>query len=337
MQLFRLNPRTISIHPNIILYTIGISSLAYVLFLIRSIILQVFIAFLIMTALRPFTLFLQNKLKFPRVLAIIVVYLVVLSLLILAVLLVVPPLVTESQNLLRTFGVWSYLPVQQIQSLSFSLQDLNSLASSFGQSIPVLLGIVAGTFSGLFALFTILVISVYLLIDRNKLHSRIEWFTKKSEHIHTAQRFVDEVEDQLGGWVRAQLILMLSIGVITYIGLLVLGIPYALPLAILAGLLELLPNIGPTLSAIPGVVLGFLTGGWVLGIAVLVFYIVVQQLENNLLVPNVMSANVNVSPLATILTILVGLQLAGVVGALLAVPIYIVGRTMYGFWRGNLQ
>ena len=142
------------------------------------------------------------------------------------------------------------------------------------------------------------------------------------------------IENQLGGWVRGQLVLMLVIAVFTYIGFLLIGIPYALPLAILAGFLEILPNIGPTIAAVPAITIAYISSGPALAVVALLFSILVQQLENNVIVPKVMRENANVNPLISIIAILIGLQLAGVVGALLAIPLYIVIRTVYGsFFR----
>jgi len=178
--------------------------------------------------------------------------------------------------------------------------------------------------------------SFYLLIDRENLHKKISLLTKDRKHLSTAEKFITSVEHQLGGWIRGQLILMIVIGIVTYIGLRLLGIPYALPLALLAGLLEILPNLGPTIAAVPAVILAVASGGGVLmgGITVL-FYIVIQQIENNLLVPKIMQDSVDVNPLTTIVTILVGLQIAGVIGALLSVPAYIILRSAYSLWLNN--
>ena len=116
---------------------------------------------------------------------------------------------------------------------------------------------------------------------------------------------------------------MSIIGVLIYIGLRLLGIPYALPLAIFAGILEAVPNIGPVISAIPGVVIA-LTISPVMGLAAAALYFLVQQLENSVVVPKVMQKATGVNPLITILSLAIGFQLAGPLGAILAVPIVIV-------------
>jgi predicted PurR-regulated permease PerM len=104
-------------------------------------------------------------------------------------------------------------------------------------------------------------------------------------------------------------------------------------LAILAGLLELIPNLGPTIAAIPAIIIAFATHGVVSGSAVTVMALMIQQLENNYLVPKIMSSTAKVSPLVVILLILMGSQLAGISGALLAVPLYIMLRSWYSFYH----
>jgi len=128
-----------------------------------------------------------------------------------------------------------------------------------------------------------------------------------------------KVEVKTGAWVRGQIVLMFLVGFTTYIGLTILGVEFALPLAVIAGLLELIPTIGPIVSAIPAAIIAF-TQGPLLGLGVIALYILIQQLENNILVPKVMEKAVGLSPLITIFSLLVGAALFGILGAVLAVP-----------------
>ena len=132
-----------------------------------------------------------------------------------------------------------------------------------------------------------------------------------------------QIEEKLGGWFRGQLFLSLVIGVLSFIGLSILGISYALPLAVIAGVMEVIPVIGPIISAIPPILIA-LTISPILGLGVAIMYFVIQQLENHLLVPQVMKRAVGLNPLVVILTIAVGSRLLGFAGALLAVPIAVV-------------
>ena len=287
-----------------------------------------------MVALHPIVHKLEVKLRFPRLLAIMVTYVFVFLGIVSSLGLLIPPLARELYQLVREFNLpWLQ---DEIVNFSFNLTEVSSIIEQLGNSVNTLYSVITSTFSSIFTVMTVLVISLFLMLDRRRLHLRVAWFTKNKQHLKVAKEFINSLEYQLGGWVRGQLILMLVIGVVTYIGLALLSVPYAAPLALLAASLEVLPNLGPTLSAIPSIVIGIITGGPVLGLVVFVFYVLVQQLENNLLVPKIMQDNVDVSPLISILSILIGLEMAGIVGALLAIPVYIVVRSVYSTWFKDL-
>jgi predicted PurR-regulated permease PerM len=321
------NKHAVEISPSIVIFTVGFLGTLYFLFVIRQILVLLFLAFIVMTALRPTVEKLNRKLGIPRMLAIVLVYVLTLAGLTGLIVLVLPPFVNEINNFLRTID----FPVLQdeIKNIKFTLSEWSGLLDQVGNGAGFILSLIEATFNIFFAFFTVMVMSVYLMIDRPALHKKIGWLTKNRSHLKKAAQFLDSIEAQLGGWIRGQIILMVLIGVITYIGLSLLSMPYALPLAILAGLLEILPNLGPTLAAVPAVVIGFMMVSPLMGIAMLVFYTLVQQLENNLIVPKVMQANADVNPLIAILTILAGLKMGGVIGALLAVPFYILLRSVY--------
>ena len=317
----------IAIAPISMIYFLAIILGIYFLYMVRQIILLVFMAFILMVALGPVSRKLQKYLKFPKPISIVATYVLFVALLALFVSIVIPPLVTQLGGLVHLINIPAVQ--NELLDVQFSLTDLSSLVERVGSSLGAVLSVVSSTFSGIFTTFTLLVMSFFMLQEREKIHWKIRWFTNKKDHIERAKHFIDDVEVQLGGWVRGQLILMLVIGSMTYLGLLALNVPYALPLAILAGLLEMVPNIGPTIAAIPAVIIAYFQVNPVMAIATLVLTIAIQQIENNFLVPKVMNDNAHVSPLVSIVSILIGVELGGVLGALLAVPIYILIRTAY--------
>jgi predicted PurR-regulated permease PerM len=130
----------------------------------------------------------------------------------------------------------------------------------------------------------------------------------------------NDIETTLGAYVRAQIIMIVTIGVAAYIGLLLLRVPYALPLAVVAGLTEAIPIVGPIFGAIPAVLIAFSINP-VTGLLVAGWYIVIQQLEANILVPKLMESQIGLNPLLVIVAIIAGATLNGVVGALLAIPV----------------
>jgi len=128
-----------------------------------------------------------------------------------------------------------------------------------------------------------------------------------------------EVERNVGQWLKGQLLLMLVVGLASFIGLLLLDIRYPLALAMVAGLLEIVPMIGPVLSAVVAAIIGF-SETPVKGVGVIALFLIIQQLENNLLVPKIMQKVSGFSPLIILLALLIGSEFFGVVGAIVAVP-----------------
>lgn len=307
--------------------------LLFILFLTKEIIFALFFAVILMSAFnQPVIWFEKNGV--PRPLAIFFIYVVTFVILGLLLTFIVPPLATELTNFVKTVPI--RLP-QEFAEIKLSLTDYSNVISQIGSSISSVLNIVSTTFSTVFFFVTVIVMSFYMLLDRKNLHKKFGWFDKQNYWENLAKEYLDDVELQLGSWVRGQLFLMFVIGLITYIFLALLSIPYALPLAVLAGLLEILPNIGPTIASIPAIVLAFLLVNPTMGGFVALFYIVVQQLENNLLVPRIMKSAVNVEPLTAIIVILMGVRLGGVAGALLSIPFYLMIRTAIGTYQREVK
>lgn len=333
-SLFGQSNKTVHISLSSVFNAVVLILSLYGLYLIRSILLLVFLGFILMVAINPLVKILQRKAKVPRAIGIALSYVALLSLLTLGFAVIVPPLATEISALVRSIPI----PVlqEQIADLKFTVQEWNTVIERVGTSLPLLYNVITTTFSGLFSFITLLVITYYLLYERPILYKKIGWFTKDKKHFSQAEEFLDNLEFQLGGWVRGQLILMIVVGIMTYIGLALLSIPYAVPLAITAAILEILPNLGPTLSAIPSIFIAYITFGPAMAGIILLLYIIIQQLENTVLVPRIMKVNANVDPLASIILILVGHQLAGIPGALLGIPFYIVLRLVYTTFRHKI-
>ena len=167
----------------------------------------------------------------------------------------------------------------------------------------------------------------YLLIARDKLDDQLV-FLFGAEKRETIAKFIDNLGNRLGGWARGELALMAIIALADFLGLMLLGIPFALPLAILAGLLEIVPYFGPIISAIPAVVIG-LSISPIMGLATVALGILIQQAENYFVVPKVMEKSVGVPPIATLIALTVGFRLFGVVGALISIPVVLTAQIAY--------
>ncbi|MBU0978929.1 MAG: AI-2E family transporter [Patescibacteria group bacterium] len=331
-----MKKQTIVISPSIVWHTLVILIGLFLLYYVRSIALLVYLAFILATALSPMAVKLQKRAKLNRPTSVILSFLIFLTLVVIILSLLIPPLAKQLVQLVKLID----LPIfqDQIKSFDFSIQEFSTLASGLGTSVGVIFQIILSAFNGIFSFVALLILSYYMTMEKPILHHKAYWFTKNEAHIQKIDRFMKDLDVQLGGWVRGEAILMLVIAGLTYLGLTLLSIPYALPLALLAGLMEIIPNLGPTISAIPSIFIAYITFGPAMAGVVFLMGIIIQQLENSVIVPRVMQTNAHVSPLITIVGILVGFQLAGVTGALLSIPTYITFRTIYAtFFRDRVQ
>lgn len=308
-------PRKIEISHRTIIFAVLFLVFMWFLYFIRDLILELFVALLIMTILNPFVTRL-SKLKIPRAISVFVAYLVVFGIFGAALAGIIPPLVEQTSSFannlpryLSSLGIGGYINEQLTGEL------LSQLGSIPGQLVKVGLSV----FSNVFAVITVLIFAFYLLLARDKLDNQLG-FLFGEERKRELARIMDLLESRLGGWARGELALMALVGVFNYIGLMILGIPFALPLAILAGLLEIVPYLGPVIAAVPAVIIG-LSISPLMGLAVSALAFLIQQLENYLFVPKVMEKSVGVSPIITLLALAVGFRMAGVVGVVISVPV----------------
>ncbi len=314
-------PKKIEISHRTIIFTILFLLFLWLLYYLKGIILLLFFSLIFMSALNPLIDRL-HRWHIPRALGIILVYILIFSVIGVAIAGIIPPLVDQTQTLLTR------LPEDfaSFKWLGLSESVVNSQVNQLIDKLGVISGGVIKTFVGLFQnlinFIVFLVVSFYLLLQRRNLDNFLIKFLG-SDGEEKGTRIVDKIERRLGGWVRAEFFLMIIIGTLSYIGLRLLGIEYALPLAIFAGLLEIIPSIGPFISAIPAVLAGLVISP-VMGLAVAALYFLIQQLENSLIVPQIMAKEVGINPLIIILALISGFKLGGVVGAILAVPVILL-------------
>jgi predicted PurR-regulated permease PerM len=314
-------PQKVEISHRTIVFTVFFLLLLWILFQIRQIILALFVSLIIMSALSPAVDRLE-RIKIPRVLAILVVYIVIFGGIGVILTCLIPPLVDQTATLairLPDYLEKVGLPAVDERIVSSQISHLGSIpANLFRLTIAI--------FGNMLAFFVLIVITFYLLLERKNLDRYLLiLFGKKDEG--KAEKLVDKVEERLGGWIRAQITLMVFISLISYLGLRLLGIDFALPLALLAGILEIVPNVGPILASIPAILAG-LTTSPLLALAVAALYFLIQQIENVVVVPKVMEKVAGVNPLVTILALTIGFKLAGIAGAVLSVPVVLVAQVI---------
>ncbi|MDD5147003.1 MAG: AI-2E family transporter [Candidatus Daviesbacteria bacterium] len=307
-------PQKIDISHRTVIFTAIFILALWITYLIRDLLIILFVALIFVSALSPLVkIFI--KLRLPKVLSIAITYIVIVAAIVSLVISIVPPLIEQSTKLVIT------APGLLAQFFNITNLDKSVFSSELTSLSKNLFSITLSVFDNLLAIIFLLVITFYMLLEQDGLENRFSsLFKGKEERI---RRSIVKIEEKLGAWLRGQLILSLIIGVLSYIGLTILNIPYALPLAMVAGIMEVVPVIGPIVSALPAIFLA-LTFSPVLSVGVAVMFLLIQQLENHLIVPQVMKRAVGLNPLVVILAIAIGGRLLGIAGALLAVPMAVV-------------
>lgn len=311
--------RKIELNLKTLLIILGVAALAFLVWRIRGVLFIIAVAYLISAALLPLATWIHGK-GIYRTLAIFSSYIIVIALIVGILALVIPPLVAESSKFYSRFPEYFN---KVTEGLQIDTSVINQNLESFGASIvKVALAVVSNTVE----FITIFVISIYISFERRNFKKYLTqaFGEKKGERIHDV---MEKIETRLGRWIRGQILLDLMIGVLTYIGLRFLNFPYAVPLAVMAGILETVPNIGPIISSIPAVIIGF-SSAPLMGAIVLLLYLLIHQTESHLITPRVMSHIAGLRPLAVIIVLLIGGSLMGTIGVVLAIPAFIVGQTI---------
>jgi len=320
-------PIKVEISHKTVIFTAAFLIGLWFLIQIKEIIILVFLSIILLSALLKPVEWLNSK-KIPRVLSVIIVYIFVITLISFAFGIIAPPLISETASFIaglpqivgtiNDFLVFHKIPVEDVSQVIAG--QLQSIAGNF-------INITTAIFGSIFLILSIFVFTFYLLLEWK---SAVRLFASpfSGKHEKRIISLVAKVESGLGQWLRGQLTLSVVVGALTYIGLRILDIPYALPLALVAGIFEIVPIVGPIIAAIPAVLVA-LTIAPVMGLATVALFFIIQQLENNLIVPMVMSKVIGLQPPIVIIALLIGAKLAGIGGAFLAVPVIVVGKIVF--------
>jgi predicted PurR-regulated permease PerM len=320
-----------------ILKVLGVFFAIYVLYLISDILLILFVSLILAALIDPFADLLQSK-KIPRAIAVIIIYLVLLSIIALSIVLLTPVIANDLPLLVSNIGnFWVDLQDNHIyQRIVEGTQNIQGTLSGYGfgegqgaaqvsggrveNALSGVFSTVTGFFGGVFSVVLTLVMTFYMVVQEDPL-KKILRSVVPDEYIPWCSQIMKKMRSKLGAWMRGQLILSLIIGFLVFVGLSIMGIKYAAVLGLLAALFEFVPYIGPVFAAVPALFLAFSHGGFIKLIFVGIMYIIIQQLENHLLVPKVMQKAVGLNPIISIVALLAGAKLAGILGALIAIPV----------------
>jgi len=306
-------------------------TIVFFLFFVRDILLVVFVSLILASAFDPWVDWFQKH-KIQRGWGILIIYLVALTILAGTVYLIIPPIATEVKELSKDFPLYW----EKISSSVNSFRDYSNSQGWTGQIQQSLDGLQANVnaleaaaggvfdtvfafFGGIISFFIIAVLTFYLAVEEHAM-KRVLRSLVSVKYQPYVTHLTNRIQGKIGMWLRGQLVLSLIIFLLSWFGLTILGVKYALVLALFAGVMELVPYLGPFLGAIPAVFIAF-TQSSGLALGVIIVYVVIQQLENHIIVPKVMQKAVGLNPIITIIAMMVGFKLAGILGIILAVPV----------------
>jgi predicted PurR-regulated permease PerM len=267
----------------------------------------------------------RRGLGVPRVLAILSVYLVVVGVVIIMGLVIVPPLIEQATTL------WDRLPAHfnalertliryRLMTRAVTLQEAvqNAPSGTGGNAVATVFAALISVLGGLFGLVTIVILSFYFLIEGEALVGYLTAFVPPPQRLQVMAVAAASVR-KVSAWMRGQLTLAGLMGAAVTIGLTILHAPYVYVVAVIAAIGETIPVVGPLIAGTTAVAI---TLGVSLRLAVTVgvFFLVLHQIESNVLVPKIMEQRVGVSPAAVVIALLVGASLLGLPGAILAIP-----------------
>ncbi len=306
---------------------------AYVLWLLRDLALLVVTAIVIASAIEPGIAFFIRW-SIPRFAAALLMYVLVFGSIFSILYFFFPPIIADAANFLS--AIPRYLDTVHTPS-SFSsitdatgfiggqegiqsfVQTLLSFQTVFTASGSGVLQLITTFFGGIFSLLLVIVLSFYFALQ----DTGVDDFLRLIMPVAYEEYSVDlwkRTQKKIGLWMQGQILLSVIVGILVYLGLLIIGVPYALLLAVFTAMIEIIPIFGSLLSGVVAVVVGYVDGGVAIAAIVAGLYIVVNQFESNLIYPLIVKKIVGVPPLLVIVALIAGYTLAGFLGVLLSVP-----------------
>lgn len=325
---FNNKPININISTLTIVKIVLFFLLLYFLYLIKDVLVILFVSLILSSALDPSVDWLHKK-KIPRALGILFIYGAIVIVASLIVYLIIPPIITEASDLASNFPqildkiISSFAALKEYaleRGILDNLRDsLGTVSSNLQKAATSVFATVTGIFGGILSFILVAVLTFYMVVEEDAIKKLIFSLAPR-EHQTYIMQLVNRMQKKMGLWLRGQLILSFIIFVMAYIVLWSFDVKYALVLALFAGLTEFVPYLGPILGAIPAIFIAF-TQDPLKAIFVAGGYYIIQVLENNFLVPKVMQKTVGLNPIISISVLLVGFNLAGIVGAILSIPV----------------
>lgn len=293
----------------------------YLIWNLYNVVVILFLSLVLASAMTPIVKILDRKL--PLSLSAVLVVLLLLLPIIIVVVGLVPGFQTEVPNLIKTLN-----NALKNSALPESIKEIDLM--QYSENVWQYLLKSTSTITSFITTFlTIIFLTVYILIDGERLYKMVT-DTIPSKHRRKWHAVVTQLAIINGNYLRGNLLISLICSITISVGLLLLDVPYAIPLGIFAGIVDLLPLIGAIIGLIPAVILGF-TISPLTGILVLALFLLYQQFENNILAPNIYNKVLSLSPTLSFVAVIIGSALLGIVGAFIALPVAASIPTIFKF------
>ena len=322
---------TIEITTGTIVRAILLGLLLVFLYMVRHVIAILLFSVVIASAIEPIAHF-AGRYRIPRILTVIATYFLTFGFLSFSFYLIVPALLSEFLNFTNNFSSqWVVGGETGIGTIFGLTPNLPGALSQFlihlfaGLEVPIkeftsgFFQTTVSVFGGVFSLVLTIIISFYLSVQEHGIEKFLLIITPRKYEEYILDLWMRS-QIKLGRWIQGQVLLGVLVGVLVFLGLMILEVKYALILAMLAAIFELIPNFGPVLASIPAIGIAFLQSPS-LALAVIILFIIIQQFENHLIQPVVIRKIIGVPPILSILAMIIGGTLAGLWGILLAVPV----------------
>ncbi|OGM90593.1 hypothetical protein A2755_03500 [Candidatus Wolfebacteria bacterium RIFCSPHIGHO2_01_FULL_48_22] len=306
--------------------------LAVTAYYIREVFVILFIAIIISSALHTPVQYLERK-KIPRVLSVLMIFLIALAIVSLIVYAVAPVLIIQLKYFLSNINELR-IPLLDSFGTSDAVSQLNGQLNQWLNNLfyggSDIVGFITSFAGNVLFVFVAVVLSFYLSISKGG----IQRFIRSVMPIEKEEYAIDlykRTRRKIGRWFTSQIIISFFVGSLTFISLLILGTDYALLLGILAAVLEIVPYVGPIVVGIVSFVVILPESATLAFIAVIIFFLI-QQLENHVLVPLIVGRAIGIDPVMIVIAILAGGELAGLTGALVAIPVAIILQEIIDDW-----
>lgn len=340
------------------LAVIAILALTYLFYEVRSILLIFFTALFLASVINPGVDFLQRY-KIPRSFGVVVIYILALALIIFIVGSLVPIIIEQVKEIGNNIGtyvnilfngedvnlpfadtwvplvndLWSAVDREQIIStIQTALENVGKILGDWtGNAFGAIIAISAGILNMVMILF----ITFFIVIDKQNLHS---FFLSlfPSRHGDYLSTKIHTIQEKIGDWIRGQLLLSIAMGTISFIAFKILGIKYATTLALISGISEFVPYVGPIITFSSAALIA-INQGTTTFLLLIVAYVIIQTIEGNVLVPLIMSKSVGINPIIVIIAMLMGWQFLGVPGMIIAVPLAKIVSIFIEDYRGKVK